>query len=72
MMLRTKKGQSIMEYVIVFTAIVAAVLVFSGYIKSKLESSVDKISDQMQEKVEVYKAPYSDATTKTGGGETGG
>jgi len=52
-MLRTRKGQSTLEYVIVFTAIVAAIILFANTLmRQRVGASLDHVSDQMQMQVE--------------------
>ena len=43
-MLKKIKGQSILEYVIILTAIVAAVLIGAGYIKDKVDKGLSDAS----------------------------
>ncbi|MDD4910627.1 MAG: hypothetical protein PHR44_08145 [Candidatus Omnitrophica bacterium] len=59
MKFNAKKGQSIMEYVIVFTAIVAAVVVISALMKKHLELGVAHVAGEMQDKTESYRATYT-------------
>jgi Flp pilus assembly pilin Flp len=48
-MVRNKKGQSTLEYVIVLAAIIAAIIVFAtGTFKNRLSNSLDDVSNQMQ------------------------
>ena len=47
------KGQSTLEYVIILTAIIAAIIVAAQmFLKPKLESSLDHTTTQMQQGVE--------------------
>jgi uncharacterized protein (UPF0333 family) len=48
-----KKGQSTLEYVLVLTAIVAAIiLAATKFVKPRVEGSMDHVSGQMQGQVE--------------------
>jgi uncharacterized protein (UPF0333 family) len=48
-----KKGQSTLEYVLVLTAIVAAIiLAATKFVKPRVEGSMDHVSQQMQNQVE--------------------
>lgn len=46
-----KKGQSTLEYVIVLTAIIAAVIAAATTIRSKVTSSLDHVAAEMDEAV---------------------
>lgn len=51
-MLRGNKGQSILEYVIVLTAIIAAILIFAtGVLKPKLHDSLEGVAEEMETQV---------------------
>jgi len=51
-MLKNRKGQSILEYVIVFTAIIAAIIVFAyNVLKPKVGSSLGHVATKMEEQV---------------------
>jgi uncharacterized protein (UPF0333 family) len=51
-MLRFKRGQSTLEYVIVFTAIVAAIIIFANTVmKQKVQSSLEDTADKMESQV---------------------
>jgi len=47
-MLRSNKAQSTLEYIIIFTAIVGAVLIASSYVKGKVTSSLNHTADQLE------------------------
>ncbi|MCX5707817.1 MAG: hypothetical protein NTY14_02360 [Candidatus Omnitrophica bacterium] len=47
MMIKIKKGQSILEYVIVLTVIVAAIMAASGYMHSSIQGGMDKAADSI-------------------------
>lgn len=52
-MLNGNKGQSIMEYVLVLTAIIAAILIFATVVlKPKLGDSLEHVAGEMQTQVE--------------------
>ena len=52
-MLRSKKGQNVLEYVIILTVIIAAIILASkAYLKPSVEKSVKHVSDQMEKQVE--------------------
>ena len=52
-MLCSKKGQSVLEYVIILTAIVAVILVFAnGFLKPKVQSSLEHAATQMDNEVQ--------------------
>jgi len=52
-MLRLKRGQSTLEYVIVFTAIIAAIILFANTLmKQRVGDSLDHVSNQMQMQVQ--------------------
>ena len=58
-----KKGQSTLEYVIILTAIIAAIVFAAAtFLKPRVESSLDHVSDQMQQGVQQL-----DLTNTTGG-----
>lgn len=47
-----KKGQSTLEYVLVLTAIVAAIiLAATKFVKPRVEGSMDHVSSQMEDQV---------------------
>ncbi|MDD5166731.1 MAG: hypothetical protein PHQ57_05020 [Candidatus Omnitrophica bacterium] len=51
-MLRVKKGQSTLEYVIVFTAIVAGIIIFANTVmKNKVQGSLEDVAGKMENKV---------------------
>lgn len=48
----TKKGQSTLEYVLVLTAIIAAIVfATTQFIKPKVESSLQHVATEMEEEV---------------------
>lgn len=48
-----KRGQSTLEYVLIITAIIAAVIVAATtFIKPRVESSLDHVTDEMQQGVD--------------------
>ncbi|MCX5711210.1 MAG: class III signal peptide-containing protein [Candidatus Omnitrophica bacterium] len=47
-----RKGQSTLEYVIILTAIVAAVIIASKMVGGKVESSLNAVSTKMDTKVQ--------------------
>jgi len=47
-----RKGQSTLEYVIILTAIVAAVIIASKMVGGKVESSLNSVSTKMDSKVQ--------------------
>lgn len=52
-MLVNNKGQSILEYVIVLTAIIAAIIIFAtGVLKPKLGDSLEHVAGEMQTQAE--------------------
>ncbi|MDD4953386.1 MAG: hypothetical protein PHG40_00580 [Candidatus Omnitrophica bacterium] len=47
-----KKGQSTLEYVLVLTAIIAAVIVAATkFVKPRVEGSLDHVSQEMEDQV---------------------
>ncbi len=51
-MLRTKKAQGTLEYIIIFTAIVAAILLASNkFIKNRITNILDHTTGQAEEAV---------------------
>lgn len=47
-----KKGQSTLEYVVVLTAIIAVVVAFAaGFLRTKVKSSLEHVSNQMEGEV---------------------
>lgn len=46
-----KKGQSVLEYVIILTAVIAAIILFAGRLGPKVGDSLDHAADQMQSEV---------------------
>jgi hypothetical protein len=44
---KIKKGQSILEYVIVLTVIVAAFIAASGYMRTSIQGGMDKASNSI-------------------------
>ena len=46
-----KKGQSTLEYVLIWTAIVGAVLIGSRYLGGLVENAVEDTADKMSEEV---------------------
>jgi hypothetical protein len=51
-MLNSRKAQSTLEYIIIFTAIVGAILVVAnGVIKNKVDSMVTHVADQADKAV---------------------
>lgn len=51
-MLRSRKAQSTLEYVIVFTAIVAAIIIFANSVmKKKVQGSMEHVANEMESKV---------------------
>ena len=51
-MLRKRKAQSTLEYIIIFTAIVAAILVVANALKPKITNMIGHASDEAVEAVE--------------------
>lgn len=52
-MLRRKKAQSTLEYVVVFTAIVAGIIIFAnGVMKKKVQGSLEDVANKMESKVQ--------------------
>ncbi|MCX5709646.1 MAG: class III signal peptide-containing protein [Candidatus Omnitrophica bacterium] len=47
-----RKGQSTLEYVIILTAIVAAVIIASRLVGTKVQSSLEGVSTKMDTKVQ--------------------
>lgn len=47
-----RKGQSTLEYVIILTAIVAAVIIASRLVGTKVQSSLEGVSNKMDTKVQ--------------------
>jgi len=51
--MRKKKGQSTLEYVIILTAIIAAIVFAAAtFLKPKVESSYGHVSNQMEQGVQ--------------------
>lgn len=51
--MRRRRGQSTLEYVLVLTAIIAVVVVFAaGFLRSKVESSMNHVANQMEKQVQ--------------------
>jgi len=51
-MSRFKKAQSTLEYVIVFTAIIAGIIIFANTImKNKVQGSLEDVAGKMENKV---------------------
>jgi len=51
-MSRFKKAQSTLEYVIVFTAIIAGIIIFANTVmKNKVQGSLDDVAGKMENKV---------------------
>jgi len=51
-MLRFKKAQSTLEYVIVFTAIIAGIIIFANTVmKNKVQGSMEDVAGKMENKV---------------------
>ena len=52
MFMRNRKGQSTLEYVIILSAVIGAIiLVANTMMKPKLQSSYNDLTDKMQDKV---------------------
>ncbi|HNX80706.1 MAG TPA: hypothetical protein PKL77_00975 [Candidatus Omnitrophota bacterium] len=50
--MRTCKGQSTLEYVIILTAVIAVILVFAGTVfKKNVQNSAEHVSGQMETQV---------------------
>ncbi len=48
-MLRKRKGQSVLEYVIVLTAIIAVVITFASvFLRAKVQSSLEHVANEME------------------------
>jgi uncharacterized protein (UPF0333 family) len=55
-MLYKNKGQSTLEYVIILTAIIAAIIfAAASFLKPRLESGLDHVSNQMQRGMNVVR-----------------
>ena len=53
MFMRNRKGQSTLEYVIILSAVIGAIiLVANTMMKPKLQSSYNTLTDKMQDKVQ--------------------
>ncbi len=51
-MLRFKKAQSTLEYVIVFTAIIAGIIIFANTVmKNRVQGSLEDVAGKMENKV---------------------
>ncbi|MCK9432778.1 MAG: class III signal peptide-containing protein [Candidatus Omnitrophica bacterium] len=50
-MLRLRKGQGTLEYVIILAAVVGAIIAVGALLKPKLKTSYDDLSDKMVDKV---------------------
>lgn len=51
-----KKGQSTLEYVLILTAIIAAVIIAATkFVKPRVEGSLDHVSQEMQDQAERIK-----------------
>jgi hypothetical protein len=51
-MLRLRKAQSTLEYVIVFTAIIAGIIIFANTVmKNKVQGSLEDVAGKMENKV---------------------
>jgi hypothetical protein len=51
-MLRFRKAQSTLEYVIVFTAIIAGIIIFANTVmKNKVKGSLEDVAGKMENKV---------------------
>jgi len=51
-MLRFKKAQSTLEYVIVFTAIIAGIIIFANSVmKNRVQGSLEDVAGKMENKV---------------------
>jgi len=51
-MLRFRKAQSTLEYIIVFTAIIAGIIVFANMVmKNKVQGSLEDVAGKMENKV---------------------
>ena len=59
MMLRKRKGQSTLEYIIVFVAIVAAILLFAY---AKLKPSIEGLYNGAQTKITAAGVSFGNAT----------
>lgn len=52
-MLRGRRAQSTLEYVIVFTAIVAGIIIFANTVmKKKVQGSLEHVANEMESKVQ--------------------
>ncbi len=48
-----KKGQSVLEYVIILTAVIAVLLIFANnFLKTKVQSSLEHAATQMDNEVQ--------------------
>ncbi|MBL7081313.1 MAG: class III signal peptide-containing protein [Candidatus Omnitrophica bacterium] len=51
-MIGARKAQSTLEYIIIFTAVVAAIIIFANTVmKKKVQSSLEHVADQMESEV---------------------
>lgn len=51
-MLRGRRAQSTVEYLIVFSAIIAAIIIFANTVmKKKVQDSMEHVADEMESKV---------------------
>jgi Flp pilus assembly pilin Flp len=55
-MLRAKRAQSTLEYVLIFTAIIAGIIVFANTVlKQKVQGSLEHVSSEMENAVNKIK-----------------
>jgi hypothetical protein len=47
-----KKGQSVLEYVIILTAVVAVIIIFAnGFLRTRVQNSLEHASTEMEDQV---------------------
>ena len=60
-MMKARKGQSTLEYVIILTAIIAVIIVFAGgVLKTKTQSTLEHVATQMDNQAQ--RITYSNGT----------
>jgi len=51
-MKRSRRGQSTLEYVIILTAVIGAIILVANMLKPKLSSTYNNLTDKMSDKVD--------------------
>lgn len=49
--MRTRRGQSTLEYVIILAAVIGAIIVVASVLRPKIQNSYDNLGNKMQDKV---------------------